>query len=224
MKTLGPKATLRQHEQDLLYSGARCKADPDERVQKIGDEFLQQQQVIQEVRIHFEGTEDGMLIAEALVSRRDATRDTTLIGLGAFSDSLRAGDRQRLFDLPPSQMAQLGFAEESRKIDEVSARLSQYPADHPLRLAYEVRLQEENQGFKEAAATKEAAHQRLVAARFAVINTKLDNDRFRDQQFAKLITVLGRQQADDMFRKWGKKLSKSTDETASAAITEDAEA
>jgi hypothetical protein len=202
MKILGPESSLRRHEQDVLFTGAACKAHPKQEVKDIGEEFLTQQQALKEQRAGLEGAEDGLVIAEALVTRTDATRDGTLVSMGAFADALGKGDRGRLFRMAPSDIAKLGYVKETSEIVALLAKVAAYEAGHPIREAYETRLTEENAAFQEAETGKDEAEKQLVAARFAVSSTKLGNDEFRQRGYGRLVTLLGKSDAETFFRKW----------------------
>ena len=88
MQMLGPKAALRRHEQDLLYSGAACNAHPSPEVNTIGAAFLAEQKNLKGLRANYEDAEDGVIIAEAFTRAKDNTRDTTLVTIGRFADVL----------------------------------------------------------------------------------------------------------------------------------------
>jgi hypothetical protein len=202
MQPLGPKASLRRHEQDLLYAGAACQAHDHKEVNAVGDALLTEHKRLRALRHEYEDAEDGITIAEALRSARDSRRDKTLISMGQFADALGGPDRAKLFKLPPSRLAQLGYQAESAAIREILIKLAQYPADHPLRLAYQQRLSDEQAAFEQAASIHDEAEQRMVAVRFSVLNAKLENDTFRERQFGLLITLIGRAAASDVFKRW----------------------
>jgi len=223
MQLLGPDAPLRRHEQDLLYAGAACKAHNDQSVQAIGDALLTEHKRLRDLRYDYENAEDGVIIAEALISARDDQRDKTLVSMGQFADALGGPDRAKLFKLPPSRLAQLGYQAESAAIRDVLTKLAQYPTDHPLSLAYTQRLSNEQAAFDEAAATQDEAAQRMTAVRFTILNAKLDNDAFRERQLGLLISLIGRAKANDLFKNW-RSSAKATPAEASASDTPDTSA
>ena len=122
MRVLGPDQSLRRHDLELLYSGARCKAHPDAKVVAIGDEFLEQRKVLSTMRTEFEAIEDAETIADALVAMKDWFRDRSLVTLGALVDAIHPGDRALIFAKPPSETARLGYDEESKAIDKIVAK------------------------------------------------------------------------------------------------------
>jgi hypothetical protein len=202
MRILGPKASLRRHEQDVLFSGAACKAHSQQEVKDIGEELFTQRHTLKERRDGLEAAEDAVVIADALVTRTDVTRDKTLVSLGAFADALGLNDRARLFRLPPSDIARLGNDKETTEIGALITKVQAYVTDHPIREAYEARLVDENAAFVQAAASQDEAEQQLVAARFAVTSTKLANDELRQRCYGKLVTLLGKPEAETFFRNW----------------------
>ncbi len=204
MHMLGPKAALRRHEQDLLYSGAACNAHASPEVNTVGTAFLAEQKNLKGLRANYEDAEDGVIIAEAFTRAKDDTRDTTLVTIGRFADVLGEGDRTKLFKMKPSDIAQLGYAAESKEIHEILTRLREYPTDHPLRATYEPQLTAEQKTFERAEATNDDAERRLSSVRFTILNAKLANDTFREQQHAKLTLILGRREADKLFKTWRK--------------------
>ncbi len=210
MRILGPGSSLRRHEQDVLFTGAACKAHPSQEVKAIGEDFLAQQQKVKGLRAGLETAEDGLVIADALITRTDATRDSTLVNMGAFVDSLGQDDRARLFRMPPSDIAKLGHGKETSEIVSLLTKVASYEEGHPIREAYEARLTEENAAFVEADRGKDVAEEQLVAARFAITGTKLENDEFRQQGYGKLVTLLGKADAETFFRKRSSKKKKKT--------------
>lgn len=214
MKLLGPNAPLRRHEQDLLYAGASSKAHTDPRVQAIGDALLSEHKRLRALRYDYEDAEDGVILAEALISARDDQRDKTLVSMGQFADALGGPDRAKLFKLPPSSLAKLGYQAESAAIRDVLTKLAQYPTDHPLTLAYTQRLSDEQAAFDTATAAQDEAAQRMSAVRFTILNAKLDNDAFRERQLGLLIALIGRAAADDIFKRWRTSASKTPSEAS----------
>lgn len=202
MKILGPKVSLRRHEQDVLYTGAACQAHKNLDIKAIGTVCLIQQKMLKSLRAEYENADDQVVIAAAAADARDAERARTLILMAKFADSLGEGDRSKLFRMQPSDIGRLGHQGRDEEIEHTLIRLRHYPVDHALRTAYEGRLIEEHLAFTKAKAADNAAEQELSAIRFRILNTKLANDTFRDKQFAQLITLTSKKEANTFFRSW----------------------
>ena len=202
MQMLGTRASLRRHEQDILYTSALCGAHKHDEIIIIGTECLGQHKLIKSIRAQYEEAEDHLVITSALAYARDVDREKTLVLMGKFADSLDAGDRSKLFRVQPSDIARLGQQAKDDEIQQTLMRLQHYAKDHPLRMAYEPRILEDHKAFKLAQEADNAAEMTLSSIRFKITKAKLDNDDFRTKQFGKLITLTSKSEANTFFRSW----------------------
>jgi hypothetical protein len=202
MQVLGARASLRRHEQDILYTSSLCGAHKNDDIIIIGKELLVQHKLIKGLRADYEEAEDHLVITSAIAYARDVDREKTLVLMGKFADSLGAGDRSKLFRVQPSDIARLGQQAKEDEIQQTLMRLQHYPQDHPLRTAYEPRILEEQKAFKLAKDTDNTAELHLSSIRFKILNAKTENDAFRIKQYGRLITLTSKGEANTFFRSW----------------------
>jgi hypothetical protein len=213
MRLLGKGKSLRVHEKDLLHLAAIAKAHQDPRVQAVGQACWERNAALKATRKTLDDAEDLLVIAVALVAAKDVVRDATLVSMVRFADHLGGGDRARIFNMAPSAIARLGYDSETAEIDSALTRVRQLATDHPLRNEYEARLAADNEAFQAASKSASETEQKLVAARFAVLTAKVESDRFRETQYGVLVSLVGKAQAETMFKKWSRSEVAEDEET-----------
>ena len=199
MRAIGPNSSLRKHEQEMLFTGAKCKAHQKAEVQAIGELLLAQRKKMKTMRDELEDAEDDLVIANAMVSAKDYVRDRSLISTGAMIDAIHPGSRDKLFSKAPSVLAKLGYDKESDAIDQVLVKLKTFPENDPVRMVYEKLLAQQNQAFRKARSEQQEANLELTRIRTVVLRVKMDNDRFREQQFGALLAHVSKVEAEALF-------------------------
>ena len=202
MRILGLHASLRTFDLDLLFTASQLKASEDPEMQAFAAATLEQRNIFTNLAKHYEDIEDLETIAYARKRRADSSRDTTLMSMGKFMDSLDPRIRTRIMEMSPYKIARLPLENETQAIDDILRRLQSLPPEHPVRVSYEARLRSENEAFSAAVEEFGDIHDKYVDARTAIHQAKIEADSFRNDLYGDLVKKLGKKNAEDYFRKY----------------------
>lgn len=219
MRSIGPNRSLRHHEQEMLFVAAKCLSYNEEKVQAIGNALLAQRVKLKEARNTLELAEDDEVLANAMVQAKDRYRDRSLVQLGALMDAIHPGERDMIFRMTPSAIANLGYDAETVEIDKLLVKLRQYDKADPVRLAYEEKLVDQNEEFTKAREKQSEAALKLAEERAMVLRVKMANDRFREVEFGKLLGAVDKATAEFLFQLRTKPSSKGNDEETTKTTT-----
>lgn len=190
MRMLGARAGLPLFRWDLVYLGAQLLSDERPPVKALADDVHAALSKLAAQRAALEQCEDAVIIALALVSKRDKRRDALLIETGGVA---RAADKAAYATLfpkrSPSALARLGLAAESAEINRILGEIAKLPADHPVR-AYEKRLTAAEHALKDAATQSDEAATALALQRSAIRRLKLELDQQRLKTHGQLMVLL----------------------------------
>jgi len=187
MKVLGLTTSLRIFDLDLLFTASQLRASGDTELDTFAASALEQRGSIRDLRLKYEDIEDLETIIMARKTFADIARDTTLVRLGKFMDSLDTGLRQRIMDKSPSTTARLPQDKETQAIDDILRRIAALDAAHPVRISYEQTLAQENEAFKNISEEVGDLHDKYIDARTAIRQAKVDADSFRNSLYGQLV-------------------------------------
>ncbi|MEO5731218.1 MAG: hypothetical protein ABI134_05385, partial [Byssovorax sp.] len=137
MRLLGHKASLASFRWDLIYLIAQLLGDERPGVSALAPAVQQCLKQLEDGRAIYEQAEDAVVVASALLDKRDRRRDKVLIAAGGVARSTDIDIYRTLFPtLNPSLTADLGIAAESAAVDRILRELGKLPADNLLRVLY----------------------------------------------------------------------------------------
>jgi hypothetical protein len=202
MRMLGVKSPLATFRWDLVYLYARLMADDRDAIKALAPLAQALRDQLSAQRAAFEGAEDAVVIASALVDKQDERRDAVVLALGGVA---RATDKDAyglLFPkLNPSKTARLSIDDESSEIARILGELGSMADDHPLRQAYAAPLTSSEAELKAADEAADAAATALALQRSQTARAKLSIDKGRLEIHGKLLVILkDKALADAFFR------------------------
>ncbi len=202
MRLLGHKASLASFRWDLIYLIAQLLGDERPGISALAPAVQQCLKQLEDGRATYEQAEDAVVVASALLDKRDLRRDKVLIAAGGVARSTDIDIYRTLFPtLNPSLTAGLGIEAESAAVDRILHELGKLPADNLLRLLYEKELAEAEARVKTAAARSDEAATAFALLRLQLDRAKLKIDQQRLVTHGKLLVALkSTAEADAFFR------------------------
>ena len=202
MRLLGTKTSLAAFRWDLIYLSAQLVSDERPGVSELAPPVQALLTQADAERAAYEQAEDAVIVAGALVDKKDSRRDKVLIAAGGVA---RASDPEvytRLFPrLNPSGTARLGVAAESTQIGRILGELAKLPADSALRLSYEKPLTDAEALLKTASKQSDQAATSFALQRSQLERFKLELDQQRLVTHGRLLVLLkSKAEADAFFR------------------------
>jgi hypothetical protein len=210
MRAIGTDASLREHETELIFTATKCDEFGDPNIAHVSAQLLASAQKFRLLHQQAENYENEAIIIDAKVYIRDSKRDRTLVRMGAQMDSNHPGERDKIFPAAPSRIGKMGYDAETTAIETVLANLRQYPADDPVRVAYESTLTAENESLRQARQQQDAFALQMVEWRNTLTAAKLESDRLRQTLYGEVLRLHPKTIAEHLFRtaKLAKKSSK----------------
>jgi hypothetical protein len=202
MRLLGHTASLSTFRWDLVYLGAQLLSDQRPGVAALAPLVQNTITDIAAERAALEQVEDEAIIANALLQKKDKSRDELLVEVGGVA---RASDKEVytiLFPkLNPSQTSRLGIAAESAEMKRILGEIVKLPDKHPVRLAYEQELTDAEVAVLGAGQQSDAAVTALALQRSQLDRFKLKIDEMRLTVHGHLLVLLkSKAEADAFFR------------------------
>jgi hypothetical protein len=202
MRMLGMKASWHVHRWDLVYLIAELLGDERPDVKALATPVQTCLGKLVAGRAALEQAEDMVIVASALVNKRDKRRDKLLIQTGALS---RVSDKAVYATLfpkhNPSATGRLKIDAESAEISRILGELAKLPADHLVRVTYEKGLGDAEKALREAAGQSDDAVTALALQRSEMGRLKLEVDQQRLKTHGQLLTLLtDKAEADSFYR------------------------
>lgn len=202
MRMLGYKASLPTFRWDLVYVVAQLLGDTRPGVSALAPPLQALLIKVNAERDALELTEDQVVVASALLHKKDKHRDERLIEAGGVA---RASDKavyDTLFPrLSPSNTARLGVAAESLEISRILGEIGKLAPEHPVRAMYEQALIGAEAGVKAAGTQSDTAVTALAIQRSQLDRFKLELDQARLSAHGQLLSLLkDKAEADSFFR------------------------
>ena len=202
MRMLGTKTSLSTFRWDLVYLSAQLTADQRPGVAALAGPVQTLLTKLKTERDALEQAEDAVIVASALLNKKDQHRDGVLVEAGGVA---RASDKAvytTLFPkLNPSGTARLGVDAESAEVSRILGELAKLPVDHLLRTAYEPELIAAEAAVKAADAQSDEAVTALALQRSQLDRFKLEVDQARLSTHGQLVTLLkDKAEADAFYR------------------------
>jgi hypothetical protein len=202
MRLLGTKTPLAAFRWDLIYLSAQLVSDERPGVSDLSPPVQALLAQVDAERAAYEQTEDAVIVASALVDKKDIRRDKILVAAGGVARATEAEVYKTLFPrLNPSLTARLGVAAESTEIDRILGELAKLPPDSALRLSYEKPLTEAEALLKIASKQSDQAATSFALQRSQLDRFKLTLDQQRLVTHGSLLVLLkSKVEADAFYR------------------------
>lgn len=202
MRLLGYKTPLTTFRWDLIYLIAQLGSDDRPGVSDLAPSVQAVLTRIDAERAAYEQTEDAVIVAGALVDKKDLRRDKALIAAGGVARATDAEIYKTLFPrLNPSLTARLGIAAESAEIGRILGEIAKLPADNLLRTTYEQELTEAEALVKTADKQSDQAATAFALQRSQIDRFKLKIDQQRLATHGSLLVLLkSKAEADAFYR------------------------
>jgi hypothetical protein len=202
MRLLGSKTALATFRWDLIYLLAQLVSDDRPGVADLAPPVQAMLTHVDSERAAYEQAEDAVVVAGALLDKKDRRRDNLLIAAGGVARATDAGVYKRLFPkLNPSLTARLGIDAESAEIARILGEFSRLPPDSLLVLTYEQDLTATEALVKTASTQSDEAVTAFALQRSQLDRFKLDIDRQRLATHGSLLVLLkSKAEADAFFR------------------------
>ena len=202
MRLLGYKAPLATFRWDLIYLLAQLLSDDRPGVSALAAPVQAMLALIDAERAGYEQAEDAVVVAGALLDKRDLRRDKALIAAGGVARATDAAVYKTLFPkLNPSLTARLGIEAESTEIARILGEFAKLPPDSLLVLNYEQELTAAEAQTKTASAQSDQAATAFALQRSQLDRFKLTIDQQRLATHGSLLVVLkSKAEADAFFR------------------------
>lgn len=202
MRMLGHKAGVSTFRWDLVYLKAQLLADERAEVKALATPVQGLLTTIRTRRDALEDAEDAVIVAAALLQRKDKGRDGLVVEAGGVARAVDKASYAILFPkLNPSATARLPIDEESAEMSRILGEMANLPPDHPVRQAYEQELTAAEAAVKAADAQSDAAVTELALQRSQLDRFKLEMDQARLAIHGQLLTLLkNKAEADGFFR------------------------
>lgn len=200
MRLLGYKTTLAAFRWDLIYLIAQLVSDERPGVSALAPPLQDLLTRLNDERTTYEQAQDAVVLAGALLDKKDLRRDELLVEAGGVARATDLDVYKILFPkLNPSVTARLGIDAESAHIDRILGELAKLPADNNLRLTYEQELTEVEALVKTASATSDQAATAFALQRSQIDRFKLQIDQQRLTIHGNLLILLKSKAAADAF-------------------------
>lgn len=202
MRLLGTKSNLAAFRWDLIYLVAQLTSDDRPGVPDLAPPVQTVLAQLDTERAAYEQAEDTVIVAAALLDKKDQRRDKVLIAAGGVARATDADIYKTLFPkLNPSLTARLTIDEESAAVSRILGELAKLPADNILRTTYEKALTEAEAMVKNAGARSDEAITAFALQRSQLDRFKLAVDQQRLATHGSLLILLrSKSDADAFFR------------------------
>lgn len=202
MRVLGPRTSLAVFRWDLIYLAAQLAADERPGVAALAAPVQLAITKHGDRRAAFEQAQDGVIVALALLNKRDTKRDGLIVQLGGVARATYKQIYAVLFPKrSPNETAKLGVDAESGEIKRILGELAALPAGHPLQAAYAADLDVAEQGLVVAKSSLDEAKVKLALQRSEIERFKLELDQLRLATHGQLLALLqDKAEADAFFR------------------------
>lgn len=202
MRMLGVKASLSTFRWDLIHLLAQLTSDNRPGVSALSAGVQALLGTVAAERAGFEQAEDALIVAQAMLNKKDKHRDGVLIEAGGMARALDKAGYGSLFPKhSPSATARLGIDAESAEISRILGELGKMPVDHPVRSAYLQELTEAEAGVKAAGGQSDQAVTAIALQRSQLDRFKLEADQGRLTVHGQLVSLLkDKAEADAFFR------------------------
>jgi hypothetical protein len=202
MRLFGFKSPLTAFRWDLIYLIAQLASDERPGVAELAPPL---QALLEEMNIEraaYEEAEGDVIIAAALLDKKDQRRDKALIAVGGVARATDLEGYKLLFPrLNPSLTARLSIDEESIEVARILGELGKLPPENPLRLLYEKELTESEALVKAAGAQSDATITAFALQRSQLDRFKLKIDQQRLTTHGNLLILLkSKGEADAFYR------------------------
>ena len=202
MRLLGHKTNLATFRWDLIYLIAQLGSDDRPGVADLAPPVQAVLAQIDAERAAYEQAEDAVVVAGALLDKKDLRRDKALIAAGGIARATDEKVYKTLFPkLNPSLTARLGLDAESVEISRILGEMAKLPADSLLRTAYEQELTAAEAMVKTAGAQSDQATTAFALQRSQIDRFKLTIDQQRLATHGSLLVLLkSKAEADAFYR------------------------
>jgi len=179
MRLLGTKSPLAAFRWDLLYLIAQIVSDDRPGVTDLAPPLQSLLAQLDVERAAHEQAEGAVIVAGALLAKKDQRRDKALVAAGGVARATDGDIYNLLFPrLSPSATARLSIEEESTEVARILGELAALPPDSLLRTLYEKELIE-----TEALVKSASAHSDETITTFALRRSQLERFKLKiDQQ------------------------------------------
>jgi len=202
MKLLGIASKLAAFRWDLLYLFSQLESDERADVATLAAPVEVAMQTLESRQIAYDEAHKAVIVATALVAKRDKVRDRLILELGGVARATGRETYTQLFPkYNPSQTTKLGMDLESDEVTRILGELGTLAATHPLRSKYEMSLSDTQADFSAARAQLDAAEVALKLERSQMQRCKVDLDKLRLETHGKLLALLAdKAEADAFYR------------------------
>lgn len=202
MRLLGYKTSLAAFRWDLIYLIAQLVSDERPGVGDLAPPLQDLLTRLNDERTTYEQAQDAVVVAGALLDKKDARRDQLLIEAGGVARATELEVYKTLFPrLNPSLTARLGIEAESVHIDRILGELGKLPTDNSLRVNYEQEMTEVEALVKAASKTSDQAATAFALQRSQIDRFKLQVDQQRITTHGSLLVLLkSKAEADAFYR------------------------
>ena len=202
MKLLGASSSLATFRWDLLYLLSQLSTDERPGIATVATPVQTAMNDLEARRIAYEQAQASVIMASAMVAKRDKVRDRLILELGGIARATGRDTYSRLFPkFNPSQTAKLGVDAESAEVTRILGEMKLLDAGHPLRNGYESSLTNAQADLLLAKTQANEADVALTLERSQVQRCKLDLDKLRVETHGKLLALLAdKNEADAFFR------------------------
>lgn len=202
MRMLGNRTSLSSFRWDLIYLLANLSADDRPGVKALAAPVQAQLAKAGERREELEEAEDALVVASALLHKKDKRRDSVLIEAGGIARTLDKNVYKQLFPKRnPSATARLGVKAESAEVRRILGEIAKLPAEHLVRAEYEQELTDAEAEVAAAGAQSDEAVTELALRRSSLARFKVETDELRLVTHGQLVLLLkDKDEADSFYR------------------------
>lgn len=202
MRLLGTKTNLATFRWDLIYLIAQLASDDRPGVSDLAPAVQAVLAKVDTERAAYEQAEDAVIVAGALLDKKDQRRDKVLIAAGGVARATDADIYKTLFPkLNPSLTARLTIDAESTEVGRILGELAKLPADNILRTTYEKVLADAEALVRKAGDESDQATTAFALQRSQLDRFKLTLDQQRLMTHGSLLILLkSKSDADAFFR------------------------
>lgn len=202
MRLLGFKTSLATFRWDFIYLIAQLISDDRPGVSDLAPPVQAVLAQIDVERAAHEQAEDAVIVAGALVDKKDQRRDKVLIAAGGVARATDGDIYKTLFPkLNPSLTARLSIEDESVQIKRILGELAKLPKDSLLRSTYEQELADSEALVKKASEQSDQAATAFALQRSQIDRFKLTLDQQRLTTHGHLLILLkSKAEADAFYR------------------------
>jgi len=202
MKIMGVASKSAAFQWELLYLFSQLSTDQRPVVAALAPPVESAMNTLDARIAAHEHARAAVVIATALLHKRDMARDGLILELGGVARATGRETYKQLFPkYSPSRTAKLAMDEETEEVQRILGEIATFAATHPLRVQYEAKLVAAQADVNAAKAQWAAAEVALKLERSQMQRCKVDLDKLRLETHGKLLALLAdKSEADSFYR------------------------